>query len=100
MRRWNDGVMADSEALSPLTNASAGNDEWGGVAADVRAVPGGAVPARPPAVPPGMPVARRRGSRRRGPAEERGWSAWLLVVVLVVQALLSLRLVRADTAYV
>ena len=100
MRRWDDGVMADGDALSPLTIASAGDDERGGVAADVRAVPGGAVPGGPPEVPPGMPVARRRGSRRRGPAQERGWSAWLLLAVLAVQALLTLRLVRADTAYV
>jgi len=99
MRRWDDGVMADGEALFPSANASAGDDEWGRVAADVRAVPGGTVPAGQPAVSPGMPVARRPGSRRRAPAEERGWSGWLLLAVLVVQALLSVRLVRADTAY-
>jgi hypothetical protein len=99
MQRWDDGVMAGDGALSPLTNASARDDERGGVVADVRASPGGGVPAGPPVVPPGMPVARRRGSRRRAPAQERGWSAWLLLAVLVVQALLSLRLVRADTAY-
>ena len=32
-------------------------------------------------------------------ARERAWGAWLLLLVLAVQAALSLRLVRADTAF-
>jgi hypothetical protein len=44
-------------------------------------------------------VARRPGSRRRAPAREQRWSAWLLLLVLAAQALLSVRLVRADTAF-
>src|SRR5215470_4541690 len=47
-----------------------------------------------------MPVPGRSGSRRRE-REPRQWipSPWLLLVVLAVQAALSLRLVRADTAF-
>ena len=44
-------------------------------------------------------MARRPGPRRRTAARERAWSSWLLLVVLAVQAALSLRLVRADTAF-
>jgi hypothetical protein len=47
-----------------------------------------------------MPMPGRSGSRRRE-REPRQWipSPWLLLVVLAVQAALSLRLVRADTAF-
>ena len=65
--------------------------------ADVRLTRGRAGAAAPGVA---VPVARRRGSRRR----ERGprlriAGPWLLLVVLAVQAALSLRLVRADTAF-
>ncbi len=54
--------------------------------------------------PPGpdvtAPTARRRGSRRRQPEPRlRIAGPLLLLVVLAVQAVLSLRLVRADTAF-
>jgi hypothetical protein len=51
------------------------------------------------------PVGGRHGAPRRGRAGERGvaggrlWGGWLLLVVLAVQTVLSLRLVRADTAF-
>jgi len=45
-------------------------------------------------------VARRRGSRRREREPRlRILGPWLLLVVLAVQAALSLRLIRADTAF-
>jgi hypothetical protein len=52
-----------------------------------------------------VPVVGRHGTRRRGRQGERGaadgrlWGGWLLLVVLAVQTVLSLRLVRADTAF-
>jgi hypothetical protein len=46
------------------------------------------------------PAARRRGSRRREREPRlRILGPWLLLVVLAVQATLSVRLVRADTAF-
>jgi hypothetical protein len=90
-------------------------------AADPR--PAGSRPPWSPAAPPpvteapgtgesGSGASRRqsRGSRRRPPAEPRpawgwaqrwggAWGWWLLVLVLAVQAGLSLRLVKADTAF-
>src|SRR5580692_11242542 len=54
----------------------------------------------PPAPPEAMPVARRRGSRRRQREPKlRIAGPLLLLVVLAVQAALSVRLVRADTAF-
>jgi hypothetical protein len=52
-----------------------------------------------------VPVAGRHGSRRRESGLDRGirglgaWPRWPLLVVLAVQAALSLRLVGADTAF-
>ena len=52
-----------------------------------------------------VPVAGRHGSRRRDRRRRRGarglwlWGGWPLLAVLAVQTVLSLRLVRADTAF-
>ena len=43
---------------------------------------------------------RVRSGRRGAGVGGRAWGGWLLVVVLAVQAVLSLRLVGADTAFV
>jgi Dolichyl-phosphate-mannose-protein mannosyltransferase len=52
-----------------------------------------------------VPVVGRHGTRRRAGGRGRGvrglqlWAGWPLLAVLAVQAVLSLRLVRADTAF-
>ena len=73
---------------------------WGEDAApraDVRPIRGRAGAASPGAA---VPVARRRGSRRREREPRlRILGPLLLLVVLAVQAALSVRLVRADTAF-
>lgn len=45
------------------------------------------------------PGGRRGGSRRKPGRGVRVWGGWPLLVVLAVQAVLSVRLVRADTAF-
>jgi Dolichyl-phosphate-mannose-protein mannosyltransferase len=70
--------------------------------AEVRVTPGTERAAAPGVGAPGVgaPVARRRGSRRKEREPRlRILGPWLLLVVLAVQAALSLRLVRADTAF-
>src|SRR5215470_9431783 len=62
------------------------------------------VPVTPGAGAEGMVDARPRGPRRAGTRRaDRGWQAagsiWPLLIVLAVQAALSLRLVWADTAF-
>ena len=95
-----DGVMADGDALSPLTNASAGNDEWGGCG---RGRAGG---ARRRGACPCRRRCRREcrwhggadhggGARRRSAAGAPGCCWWCLPC----RRVLSLRLVRADTAF-
>ena len=100
MRRRNDGVIHDDGSLSVFTVTDGPGDghELNALAGSARPAPGGMRPSEPSAVPAEIPVARRPGSRR-APTRERGWSAWLLLLVLAVQAALSLRLIRADTAF-
>src|SRR6266516_5889542 len=52
----------------------------------------GAAAARPPG-------SRRAGTRRAGRGWQAAGSTWPLLIVLAVQAALSVRLVRADTAF-
>lgn len=65
---------------------------------------GGRAAARIPAPAAGSPGHRRHASRQRESGPRRGFArlrfpaGWPLLVVLAVQAALSLRLVRADTA--
>ena len=77
----------------PKTSAQHGRSDVAGAGTAV-------APETPGSGVGGVRGARRGGSGRRGAG--RGWRVvhgWPLLVVLVVQALLSLRLVRADTAF-
>ena len=61
-------------------------------------------PATPDAGAEGAAAARPRGSRRAGSRRagrswQAAWSIWPLLIVLAVQAALSVRLVWADTAF-
>jgi len=103
--RWlvwrGDGNVIPGEKVSSalaVTSESRGSDELTSLAGTARPAPGGTLSGRPTA-PTEAPVARRPGPRRRTAARERAWSSWLLLLVLAVQAALSLRLVRADTAF-
>jgi hypothetical protein len=72
---------------------------WGespAAGADVGVTQGSAGSVTPGAI---LPVAGSGRSRRRAHGRDRGWGAWLLLLVLAVQAALSVRLVRADTAF-
>jgi hypothetical protein len=90
--------MSDKEtgaAWGPLEEPGWG--EGPAPRADVRVTQGGAGAEAPGAA---VPRARRRGSRRREREPRlRIAGPLLLLVVLAVQAALSVRLVRADTAF-
>ncbi len=98
--RGKDNVIPGEEASSALvvTSGSRGSDELTPLAGAAGPAPGGTLSGRPTA-PAEAPVTWRPGRRRRMAARERAWSSWLLLLVLAVQAALSLRLVRADTAF-
>jgi Dolichyl-phosphate-mannose-protein mannosyltransferase len=99
VRRRNDEILGDGASIAlPVTGESGGNEELKSPVDSIWPAPADMRPSGWP-VPVEAPVARRPGPPRRLPARERGWSVWLLLLVLAVQTALSLRLIRADTAF-
>jgi hypothetical protein len=97
-RRNDDEILGDGASIAlSVTGESGGNEELKTPVGSIWPAPADMWPSGRP-VPVEAPVARRPG-RRRLPARERGRSVWLLLLVLAVQTALSLRLVRADTAF-
>ena len=95
MRRIDYDAMTGGERVPGAPGSSVWHE--GTATAGPRTGREGSLPALVEACGPAAPRARsRRRSRGRG---ARAPEVWLLLVVLAVQTALSLRLVRADTAF-